>query len=76
MFQGLDRRYRAAAMWLAENWACVRNTDTSDPIQLQKDHAAEAEATALGADALDTPEPIVNLQAVAQQARKINALAN
>ncbi|HDR9134297.1 hypothetical protein [Burkholderia vietnamiensis] len=74
----MDRRYRAAAMWVAENWqAVVRNTDNaSDPIQLQKDHAAATESAVLGDKALDTPEPTVNLQAVAQQARKINALAN
>ncbi|WP_321852630.1 hypothetical protein [Burkholderia diffusa] len=74
----MDRRYRAAAMWVAENWqAVVRNTDNaSDPIQLQKDHAAATESAVLGDKALDTPEPSVNLQAVAQQARKINALAN
>ncbi|WP_155632102.1 hypothetical protein [Burkholderia vietnamiensis] len=70
----MDRRYRAAAMWVAENWqAVVRNTDNaSDPIQLQKDHAAATESAVLGDKALDTPEPTVNLQAVAQQALEGN----
>lgn len=73
----MDRRYRSAAMWLTDNWTATGSIapTTSDPIAVQAAFRDQAPAPSPEMS-LDTPEPTVNLQAVAQQARKINALAN
>ncbi|HDR9130843.1 TPA: hypothetical protein QDA91_001940 [Burkholderia vietnamiensis] len=72
----MSRGARADAMWYAEVYtACTPPAEMAHPTHIRQWHRDQA-PTPTPEMSLDTPEPTVNLQAVAQQARKINALAN
>jgi hypothetical protein len=69
---------RTGAMWLAENWSTVTvglPPDLTHPENIRQWHRDQAPAPTPEL-ALDTPAPSVNLDGIAQQARKIHALAN
>lgn len=73
----MDASVRSNAIWWASMSATITDIpgDASHPTAIRKWHRDQAPAPSPEMS-LETPEPTVNLQAVAAQARKINALAN